>query len=78
MKSMTAPVSWLPTATISSLVVGDRIRVAHGIFGRLGRICSAAPGHIVVRYDDGGRGIVDPTRRGIWIVDETPGCDGGD
>lgn len=48
---------------------GDRVRVAHGVFGKLGTITSTSPGHVVVHYDRGDREIVDPTRRSIWIVD---------
>lgn len=59
------------TYAISShvvLTVGDRVRVAHGVFGRLGRVCSTSPGHVVVQYDRGGREIIDHTRRSMWIV----------
>jgi|GEM_PF-5255667 len=48
---------------------GDRVRVAHGIFGRVGQVRSAPPGHVVVHYDCGGREIIDLTRRSIWIVE---------
>jgi len=48
--------------------VGDRVRVAHGVFGRLGRVRSTSPGHVVVQYDRGGREIIDHTRRAMWIV----------
>lgn len=48
---------------------GDRVRVAHGVFGKLGTITSTSPGHVVVHYDRGDREIVDPTRRSIWIID---------
>jgi hypothetical protein len=49
-------------------VAGDRVRVASGVFGRLGRIRSISPGHILVQYDRGGREVIDPTRRPLWIV----------
>lgn len=49
-------------------VPGDRIRVASGVFGRLGRVRSTSPGHVLVEYDAGGREVVDPTRRALWIV----------
>ncbi len=48
---------------------GDRVRVAHGVFGRVGRVHSTPPGHVVVQYDCGGREIIDLTRRSIWIVE---------
>ncbi|WP_164478394.1 hypothetical protein [Mycolicibacterium stellerae] len=55
---------------MSSLVpvAGDRVRVAHGVFGRLGRVSSTTPGHIVVQYDRGGREIIDQTRRSVWVL----------
>jgi hypothetical protein len=49
-------------------VVGDRIRVAHGVFGRPGRVRSISPGHVLIRYDDGGREVVDPSRRPLWVL----------
>lgn len=52
-----------------SPAAGDRVRVAHGIFGRLGRVRSTSPGHIVVHYDCGGREIIDLTRRSILVID---------
>jgi hypothetical protein len=51
-----------------SLAAGDRVRVAHGVFGRLGWVSSTSPGHVVVQYDRGGREIIDPTRRSVWII----------
>jgi len=57
-----------PTASPSQIVAGDRVRVAHGVFGRLGRVRSISPGHVLVHYDDGGRQLVDPTRRRLWVL----------
>jgi hypothetical protein len=54
--------------TTCAITAGDRVRVARGVFGRLGNVCSTSPGHVVVRYDDGGREIIDHTRRALWIV----------
>lgn len=48
---------------------GDRVRVAHGVFGRVGRVHSTSPGHVVVHYESGGREIIDITRRTIWVID---------
>jgi hypothetical protein len=48
---------------------GDRVRVASGVSGRLGRVRSTSPGHVVIEYDAGGREVVDPTRRALWIVE---------
>ena len=50
------------------LAAGDRVRVAHGVFGRLGWVSSTSPGHVVVHYDRGGREIIDRTRRSVWII----------
>lgn len=47
---------------------GDRIRVAHGVFGRTGKVRAAIAGHIIVHYDDGGREVIDTTRRGISVL----------
>jgi hypothetical protein len=49
-------------------VAGDRVRVSHGILGRLGRVSSTSPGHFVIHYDDGARELVDPTRRQMWLL----------
>ncbi|MDX1882151.1 hypothetical protein [Mycolicibacterium sp. 120270] len=51
------------------LSAGDQIRVAHGVFGKLGRVSSTSPGHVVVHYDRGGREVIDLTRRSVWMVD---------
>ena len=48
---------------------GDRVRVASGVFGRLGRVLSTSPGHVLVQYDRGGREVIDPTRRPVWIIE---------
>ncbi|MCA4724924.1 MULTISPECIES: hypothetical protein [Mycolicibacterium] len=58
---------WL-TATGDAPVAGDRVRVAHGVLGRLGWVSSTSLGHVLVRYDNGARELVDPTRRPVWIV----------
>ncbi|UNB49910.1 hypothetical protein [Mycolicibacterium sp. YH-1] len=50
------------------LAAGDRVRVSHGVLGRLGRVSSTSPGHICVRYDDGARELVDPSRRQMWLL----------
>jgi hypothetical protein len=47
---------------------GDRVRVAYGVFGRLGRVRSTSPGHVLVQYDRGGREVIDLTRRPVWII----------
>jgi len=57
-----------PSALPCPPIAGDRVRVAYGVFGRLGRVCSISPGHVIVRYDDGGREVVDPTRRPLWVL----------
>lgn len=49
-------------------VAGDRVRVSRGILGRLGRVSSTSPGHFFIHYDDGGRELVDPTRRQMWLL----------
>jgi hypothetical protein len=59
----------VPIALPGPPVTGDRIRVARGVFGRLGRVSSTSAGHVLVRYDDGGRELVDPTRRPIWVLE---------
>jgi hypothetical protein len=64
----TTPVGPTPNALPSEIGAGDRVRVAHGVFGRLGRVRSLSPGHILVHYDDGGRELVDLTRRRLWVV----------
>ena len=60
--------AFAPAAAHTLPVAGDRVRVAHGVFGRLGRVRSTAPGHVVVHYDRGGREIIDITRRPLWII----------
>ncbi len=50
------------------LEVGDRVRVASGVFGRLGQIRSISPGHILVHYDCDGREVIDLARRPVWVV----------
>ena len=50
------------------VTAGDRIRVARGVFGRTGHVRAAYKGHILIQYDDGGREIVDRTRRGMWVL----------
>lgn len=57
-----------PVNCVSLLVAGDRVRVSHGVFGRLGRVSSTSPGHVFIRYDDGAREMVDPTRRPLWLL----------
>jgi hypothetical protein len=57
-----------PVSCASLLIAGDRVRVAHGVFGRLGRVSSTSPGHVFVRYDDGAREMIDPTRRPLWVL----------
>jgi hypothetical protein len=66
--SSAARIGSVPTAFPCPAVTGDRIRVAYGVFGRLGRVCSTSPGHVLVRYDDGCRELVDPTRRPLWVL----------
>jgi hypothetical protein len=44
------------------------VRVASGVFGRLGRVRSTSPGHVLVQYDRGGREIIDLTRRPVWVI----------
>jgi hypothetical protein len=63
---MTDMVRFGPTP--NALVAGDRVRVAHGVFGRLGRVSMLSPGHVLVDFDDGSRQLVDVTRRRIWVV----------
>jgi hypothetical protein len=67
---MTIAASYFAPARLSALTLaaGDRVRVAHGVFGRLGWVSSISPGHVVVQYDRGGREIIDPTRRSVWII----------
>ena len=52
----------------NALVAGDRVRAAHGVFGRLGRVRLISPGHVLVHYDDGSRQLIDPTRRQLWVL----------
>lgn len=68
MKSGAATVNQVLSATTDALVAGDRVRVAYGVFGRLGWVSSTSPGCVLVRYDDGARDVIDPTRRPVWIV----------
>jgi hypothetical protein len=58
------------TAALGSthLATGDRVRVASGVFGSPGHIRSMSPGHILVQYDRGGREVIDPTRRPVWVI----------
>ncbi|MCV7219167.1 hypothetical protein H7J51_28285 [Mycobacterium crocinum] len=58
------------TAGLSShrLSTGDRVRVASGVYGNPGRIRSISAGHILVQYDHGGREVIDPTRRPVWVI----------
>ena len=67
---MTVTASYFASSRKSgfSLAAGDRVRVAHAVFGRVGWVTSTSPGHVVVQYDRGGREIIDPTRRSVWIV----------
>ena len=58
-----------PTLSGRSPVTGDRVKVAHGIFGKLGQVRSISPGHVIVQYDRGGRDIIDQTRRSVWIIE---------
>lgn len=51
-----------------SLSAGDRVRVASGVLGHPGRIRSISAGHILVHYDHGGREVIDPSRRPVWVV----------
>jgi hypothetical protein len=59
------------TAGLSStrVATGDRVRVASGVFGNAGRIRSISAGHILIHYDHGGREVIDPTRRPVWVID---------
>ena len=50
------------------LAAGDRVRVASGVSGNPGRVRSITAGHILVHYDRGGREVVDPTRRPVWVI----------
>jgi hypothetical protein len=68
MSSGMARVGWGPITTNCVLVAGDRVRVARGVVGRLGRVSSTGLGHVHVRYDDGGREVVDLTRRPLWLL----------
>ena len=65
---MTRPTPDVERPALAHLAAGDRVLVASGVSGRLGRIRSISPGHIVVHYDRGGRDIIDPTRRPIWRI----------
>ena len=56
------------TASGVRLTTGDRVRVASGVFGRLCRVRSTAPGHVLVQYDRGGRELIDPSRRAVWVI----------
>lgn len=58
----------IPAASIGSLVAGDRVRVAYGVFGRFGHVRSTSPGHVLVHYDDGSRELIEASRRPIWIL----------
>ncbi|OBI17423.1 hypothetical protein A5712_02535 [Mycobacterium sp. E2327] len=66
--SRTAAAIHGPARAHHAPMAGDRVRVASGVFGRLGRIRSTSPGHVLVEYDAGGREVVDPTRRALWVV----------
>ncbi len=67
MKGSVAEGNWMPVRT-SRPVAGDRVRVAHGVYGRLGWVSSTSPGSVLVRYDDGAREVVEHTRRAVWVV----------
>ena len=58
----------LPTPSHRAFSVGDRVHVASGIFGRLGRVRSTSPGHVFVQYDRGDREVIDPSRRSVRVV----------
>ncbi len=53
------------------LATGDRVRVASGVFGNSGQIRSVSAGHILVQYDGGGREVIDPSRRRVWVIGPT-------
>ena len=53
------------------LATGDRVRVASGVFGNSGEVRSISAGHILVQYDGGGREVIDPTRRPVWVIGPT-------
>ncbi|MCV7156523.1 hypothetical protein [Mycolicibacterium brisbanense] len=50
------------------LTAGDRVRVASGVFGRLGWVRSTSPGYALVHYDHGDREVIDLTRRSVQAV----------
>lgn len=52
----------------TKLAAGDRVRVATGVFGSPARVRSISAGHILVHYDCGGREVIDPTRRAVWLI----------
>ncbi|HTI74598.1 MAG TPA: hypothetical protein VL634_06350 [Mycobacterium sp.] len=56
----------------SVLRAGDRVRVASGVLGRLGRIRSTSVGHVLVQYDLGEREVIDLTRRPLWVIRTQP------
>ncbi|GAA2420198.1 hypothetical protein A7G45_01950 [Mycolicibacterium llatzerense] len=60
-------VDWVVMTATRPPLAGDRVRVSHGVFGRLGRVSSTSAGHFVIRYDDGAREVIDPTRRQLWV-----------
>jgi hypothetical protein len=68
MSTTTASIGYEPITTSCLVVAGARVRVARGVVGRLGRISSTTPGHVLVRYDDGGRDVVDLARRPLWVL----------
>ncbi|GFG55223.1 hypothetical protein CQY20_32750 [Mycolicibacterium agri] len=69
MNSGAAATNGVLTPTTDAPVAGDRVRVAYGVFGRLGRVTSTSPGYVLVRYDDGARELIDSARRPVWVVD---------
>ncbi|MBN3459783.1 hypothetical protein JNN96_37780 [Mycobacterium sp. DSM 3803] len=68
MSTISVSQGWEPTAMRCLLVAGGGARVAGGVVGRLGRVSSTKPGCVLVRYDDGGREVVDSTRRPLWVL----------
>jgi len=52
----------------TKLAIGDRVRVATGVFGSPARVRSISAGHILVHYDRGGREVIKTRRRAVWLI----------
>ena len=68
MSTTATSISYEPVTASCLVVAGARVRVARGVVGRLGQISSTTPGHVLVRYDDGGREVIDLARRPLWVL----------